>query len=57
VTAERSWLQYRRQSCAVEAGKVAGGSEHSVALLGCTLQRNTSHLADLKAMRATLARP
>jgi len=49
VAAERSWLQYRRQSCSVEASK-------PVALLTCTLQRNTSHLADLKAMRSTLAR-
>ena len=56
VAAERSWLQYRRQSCSVEASKYAGGSEQPVALLTCTLQRNTSHLADLKAMRSTLAR-
>lgn len=55
VAAERSWLQYRRQSCSVEASKFAGGSEQPVALLTCTLQRNTSHLADLKAMRRTLS--
>jgi uncharacterized protein YecT (DUF1311 family) len=55
VAAERSWLQYRRQSCAVEASKFAGGSEQPVALLSCTLQRNTSHLVDLTAMRKTLA--
>lgn len=55
VAGERSWLQYRRQSCSVEASKFAGGSEQPVALLTCTLQRNTSHLADLKAMRRTLA--
>ena len=55
VAAERSWLQYRRQSCSVEASKYAGGSEQPVPLLTCTLQRNTSHLADLKAMRTTLA--
>jgi uncharacterized protein YecT (DUF1311 family) len=55
VSAERSWLRYRRRSCSVEASKFAGGSEQPVALLTCALQRNTSHLADLKAMRATLA--
>lgn len=55
VAGERSWLQYRRQSCSVEASKFAGGSEQPVALLTCTLQRNTSHLADLAAMRKTLA--
>ncbi len=55
VAAERSWLQYRRQSCSVEASKYAGGSEQPVALLTCTLQRNTSHLADLKTLRKTFA--
>ena len=52
---ERSWLRYRRQSCSAEASKFAGGSERPVALLGCELRRNTSHLADLKAMRSSLA--
>src|SRR5690349_6054876 len=32
VAGERSWLQYRRQSCSVEASKFAGGSEQPVAL-------------------------
>jgi uncharacterized protein YecT (DUF1311 family) len=56
AAAERSWLSYRRQSCSAEAELLAGGSDHSVTLLACTLQRNTSHLADLKAMRAALSR-
>ena len=55
VAGERNWLQYRRRSCSVEASKFAGGSEQPVALLTCTLQRNTSHLADLTSMRKTLA--
>jgi uncharacterized protein YecT (DUF1311 family) len=55
VSGERSWLQYRRQSCSVEASHFAGGSEHAVALLSCSLQRNKAHLADLTAMRKTLA--
>jgi len=54
VAAERSWLQYRRQSCSAEASKFAGGSLHPVALLSCEVQRNKSHLADLTAMRKTL---
>src|SRR6476660_4717160 len=33
VTSERSWLHYRRQSCAAEASHVVGGSLHAVALL------------------------
>jgi len=55
VAGERSWLQYRRASCSTEASHFAGGSAHAVALLSCTLQRNRSHLADLTAMRKTLA--
>jgi uncharacterized protein YecT (DUF1311 family) len=54
VTGERSWLRYRRQSCAAEAARFAGGTAHGVAFLGCTLQRNRAHLADLTAMRKTL---
>ena len=57
VTGERSWLQYRRRSCSAEASKFAGGSLHGVALLGCEIERNKSHLADLTAMRKALSRP
>jgi uncharacterized protein YecT (DUF1311 family) len=57
VAGERSWLQYRGQSCSAEASKLSGGSAHAVALLSCDLRRNASHLADLKAMRTALARP
>jgi uncharacterized protein YecT (DUF1311 family) len=55
VAAERSWLQYRRQSCSAEASKYGGGSLHPVALLSCEVQRNKSHLADLTAMGKTLS--
>jgi uncharacterized protein YecT (DUF1311 family) len=51
---ERSWLHYRRQSCAAETSRLTGGSAHAAALLGCELRRNTSHLADLTAMRKAL---
>jgi uncharacterized protein YecT (DUF1311 family) len=54
---ERNWLHHRRQSCSAEASRLAGGSEHAVALLSCELRRNTTHLADLTAMRKALARP
>lgn len=54
VTGERAWLRYRRQSCAAEASKFAGGTAHGVAYLSCTLQRNKTHLADLSATRTTL---
>ena len=56
VTGEQSWLRYRQQSCASEASVFAGGSAEPVALLTCVLRRNTSHLADLKAMRKVLGR-
>ena len=56
VDGERSWLRYRTHSCAAEAARVAGGSSAPVARLACTLRRNTSHLGDLKAMRAALTR-
>ncbi|HET7128052.1 MAG TPA: lysozyme inhibitor LprI family protein [Gaiellaceae bacterium] len=55
VTGERSWLHYRRQSCAAEASHFAGGTMHGVAFLSCSLQRNKTHLVDLSAMRKTLA--
>ena len=57
VTGERSWLHYRRQSCAAEASHLSGGTEHGVAFLSCTLQRNRAHLTDLGAMRKALGSP
>lgn len=56
VDGERSWLHYRRASCLAEASVSAGGSNEAVGFLNCTLRRNTSHLADLTAMRTTLTR-
>jgi uncharacterized protein YecT (DUF1311 family) len=53
---ERSWLTYRRRSCTAEASRLTGGSAHAVAVLSCELRRNTTHLADLTAMRQALAR-
>jgi uncharacterized protein YecT (DUF1311 family) len=55
VAGERSWLQYRRQSCSAEASRFAGGSAHAVALLSCDLRRNTTHIADLTELRKALA--
>ena len=55
VNGERSWLQYRRQSCSAEASKFDGGSLRPVALLSCEIQRNATHLADLKATTKTLS--
>jgi uncharacterized protein YecT (DUF1311 family) len=52
---EQSWLTYRRRSCTAEASRLTGGSAHAVAVLSCELRRNTTHLADLTAMRQALA--
>jgi uncharacterized protein YecT (DUF1311 family) len=55
VAGERSWLNYRRRSCTAEASHLTGGSAHAVAVLSCEIRRNTTHLADLTAMRQALA--
>lgn len=54
VTGERSWLRYRRQSCAAEASHFAGGTAHGIAFLTCSLRRNKAHLTDLTAMKHAL---
>lgn len=56
VAGEQNWLHYRRQSCIAEASRYGRGSAEPVAYLTCTLRRNTSHLADLSAMRKALGR-
>ena len=55
VSGEQAWLRYRRRSCAAESTVYAGGSAAPVAYLICELRRNQTHLADLSAMRKTLA--
>jgi uncharacterized protein YecT (DUF1311 family) len=57
VRSERSWLAYRRASCAAEASKYAGGTASGLLDASCTLSRNRTHLADLAEMRKTLANP
>jgi len=55
VDGERTWLHYRRASCLAEASRYSGGTMQPVAFLNCSLRRNTSHLADLAAMRKVLS--
>ena len=57
VTGERSWLRYRRQSCAAQASRFGGGTAHGIAFLTCTIQRNKSHLVDLAALKNALVQP
>ncbi|MFL5963149.1 MAG: lysozyme inhibitor LprI family protein [Gaiellaceae bacterium] len=47
VSAEHSWLQYRRRSCSAVASVYSGGSAEPVAYLNCQKTRNARHLADL----------
>jgi uncharacterized protein YecT (DUF1311 family) len=51
---EKSWLAYRRSSCAAEASRYSGGSEEPVAYAQCEVTRNKTHLAELGTMLSTL---
>jgi uncharacterized protein YecT (DUF1311 family) len=55
VRGERSWLQYRHDSCAAESSKYAGGTFAPVFAASCILNRSKAHLLDLVAMRKTLS--
>ena len=57
VSAERSWLAYRRSICAAEASKFAGGTLAGVVAASCTARQNKRHLADLSALARTLKQP
>ena len=54
VRGERSWLAYRRSSCAAEASKYAGGTAEPVEFAACELTRNHVHLGELSALLRTL---
>jgi uncharacterized protein YecT (DUF1311 family) len=57
VSAERSWLAYRRSICAAEASKFAGGTLAGVVAASCTARQNRRHLTDLSALARTLKQP
>jgi len=57
VSAERSWLTYRKASCNVEASKYAGGSLEPVTFGLCVVKKNRTHLQELTALRRDLRRP
>jgi len=50
VRGESSWLDYRRTSCTAVSSKYEGGSVRALVFLECELQRNATHLVDLKQM-------
>ena len=57
VRGEREWLGYRRDTCAAEASKYAGGTLATVVDASCQAARNTTHLADLSELLKTLQSP
>lgn len=57
VRGEHEWLAYRRDSCAAEASKYAGGTLAPLVDAQCQAARNTTHLGDLAELLQTLQSP
>lgn len=57
VRSEHEWLAYRRDSCAAEASKYAGGTLAPVIDAQCQVARNKTHLEDLSELLKTLQSP
>lgn len=55
VAGERSWLAYRRSSCAAAASRYAGGTIQPVAFAQCEQARNVTHLRDLAVLLREVA--
>src|SRR4051794_8599153 len=57
VRGEREWLAYRRDTCAAEASKYAGGTLAAVVDASCQAARNKTHLTDVSELLKTLQSP
>jgi uncharacterized protein YecT (DUF1311 family) len=57
VRSEREWLTYRRDGCAAEASKYAGGTLAPVIDASCQAARNKTHLTDVSELLKTLQSP
>jgi uncharacterized protein YecT (DUF1311 family) len=57
VRGERAWLAYRKDSCAAEASKYAGGTLVGVIDAQCQAGRSKTHLGELTDMLKTLQSP
>ncbi|HEY5195988.1 MAG TPA: lysozyme inhibitor LprI family protein [Solirubrobacteraceae bacterium] len=57
VTAQRAWLTYRNADCASVSDKYAGGTLAGVLAAGCTSQRTTRHLTEIRAFEKLLQTP
>lgn len=55
VAGERSWLAYRRSTCAASSSRYAGGSLQPVAFAQCEQSVNLTHLRELAARLRELA--
>jgi uncharacterized protein YecT (DUF1311 family) len=55
VSGEESWLNYRGTSCVAQTSRYAGGSGQPVVYGLCVASRNRTHLAELAALRNTIA--
>jgi uncharacterized protein YecT (DUF1311 family) len=57
VRGEHEWLAYRRDTCAAEASKYAGGTLAGVVDASCQAARNKTHLTDLGELLKALQSP
>jgi uncharacterized protein YecT (DUF1311 family) len=57
VRGEHEWLAYRRDTCAAQASKYAGGTLAPLIDANCQASRNTTHLVDLRELLKSLRRP
>lgn len=57
VRGEKEWLAYRKDTCAAEASKYAGGTLAGVIDAQCQASRSKTHLAELSDLLKTLQSP
>ena len=57
VRSEREWLAYRKDSCAAESSKYAGGTLAPLLDASCQAARNRTHLTDLRDLLKNLQSP
>ena len=57
VRSEARWLDFRRDSCAAEASKYAGGTLAPLLDAQCQADRSRTHVRDLTSLLRTLKTP
>jgi uncharacterized protein YecT (DUF1311 family) len=48
TTGERMWIRYRRISCEAQANLYKGGSEEPIMYRSCIVEKNRTHLEELR---------